>query len=119
MPLGQEPLLQSNHASSKTGNEEHILQNPASSTDSGAQENTGETASKRKFWNSILGAFLATGTQVAGVISNEVIQIQERGCVTPNISSQNTTAASSTCIEAFNSPFMSVWFNHSITGVVC
>lgn len=115
-----DPLLQSDHASSSTEHDEQILRDPASLTDPLKENNSGETtASKRKLWNSFLGAFLATGTQVASVISNEVIQIQERGCVAPNVTTETTTAVSGTCIEAFNNPFMSVWFNHSITGFVC
>ena len=119
MPQKREPLLQTDHASSSTENDERFLQNPVSLTGS-FQDNSGETtASKRKLWSNFLGAFLATGTQVASVISNEILQIQERGCVAPNVTTQDTTAVSRTCIEGFNSPFMSVWFNHSITGLVC
>ena len=111
MPVGLTDLLiQSDDA--ETGNEEHVLQNPASSTDS-VQENAGEIASKRTFWNNFLGAMLATGAQVASVLGSEIIQFEERGCA-----GKNATAVSSTCTEAFNSPFMIVWFNHSFTGLV-
>lgn len=110
--LSLDPLLKTDDADGKTGNEDYIIENLAESV----EDSTGTTASKRKLWSSFLGAFLATAAQVGSVLGSEITQFQERGCAVPNVTTKNTTAVSRLCIEAFNSPFMSIWFNHSFTG---
>ena len=103
-----EPLLQPHD---KADTADRILQDPT------ALPEKEDIKRRRKFCNDVLGIILVIGTQLSNVVSAEILQIEERGCVGANTSDVNITTASNACVKAFNSPYFSIWFNHSITGL--
>ena len=115
MSEAEEPLLQPHD---KADTADRILQDPTSLPGQ-VEENLEkeDVKRRRKFCNDVLGIILVIGTQLSNVVSAEILQIEERGCVGANTSDVNITTASNACVKAFNSPYFSIWFNHSITGL--
>ena len=106
-----DPLLQSDNKTDKDG---HILQRSPDNLE-GKLDKTARKR-RRKFFNKVLGVILVIGTQLTNVLGAEILQIEERGCVGANTSRINETSTSKICVKAFDSPYFSIWFNHSITG---